>query len=74
MREIHLGSGFNLPPGCFEHHLPGNTPEDVAFDAWLDTEEAAALEGEDDDVIERAFQAWYAERIERGYEDDWEDA
>lgn len=22
-------SGFNLPPGCFEHHLPGNRPQDI---------------------------------------------
>ncbi len=69
MREIRLGSGWNLPVGVYESDLPGNRAEDVAWDQWLDTEECAALDGESDETLERAFRAWYTERIERGYED-----
>ena len=28
-------TGYNLPPGCRECDLPGNRPEDVAYDHWL---------------------------------------
>ena len=27
-------TGFNLPPGCEVHHIPGNRPEDLAEEAW----------------------------------------
>ncbi|MHA2023331.1 MAG: hypothetical protein ACTSWQ_06685 [Candidatus Thorarchaeota archaeon] len=27
-------TGYNLPPGCEVHHLPGNRPEDVAWDHY----------------------------------------
>jgi hypothetical protein len=37
-------SGYNLPPGCFEHHLPGNRPEDALWEQLVD-------EIDDDDII-----------------------
>ena len=27
-----MGSGFNLPPGCYEDDLPGNTKQDRRLD------------------------------------------
>lgn len=26
-----MRSGYNLPPGCFTHHLPGNSRRDDAY-------------------------------------------
>lgn len=31
-----LGSGWNMPPGCYEWMIPGNRPEDIALDNLLD--------------------------------------
>ena len=28
-------AGFNLPPGCSVSDIPGNTPEDTAFESYL---------------------------------------
>lgn len=28
--------GFNLPPGCSVHDIPGNRPEDLAAEAFYD--------------------------------------
>lgn len=29
-------TGFNLPPGCEVHHIPGNRPEDLEEEAFWD--------------------------------------
>jgi hypothetical protein len=29
-------TGFNLPDGCEVHHLPGNRPEDEAFEKLVE--------------------------------------
>jgi len=29
-------TGFNLPPGCSTSDLPGNRPEDAAYEAFVD--------------------------------------
>lgn len=29
-------TGFNLPPGCEVHHLPGNRPQDEAFEKLVE--------------------------------------
>jgi hypothetical protein len=54
-----MGSGWNLPPGCYERDLPGNTPEDEAFDAFLDSEECERL-GSDatDEQLSAAYDQW----------------
>lgn len=31
-------TGYNLPPGCEVHHLPGNRPEDVAWDEFWESD------------------------------------
>lgn len=30
-------TGFNLPPGCEVHHIPGNRPEDQAYEKFHET-------------------------------------
>lgn len=30
-------SGYNLPPGVRVSDIPGNTPDDEAFEAWCET-------------------------------------
>lgn len=43
-----LSSGFNLPPGVFESDLPGNRPEDMAYERYV--------EGLDDEEILDFFE------------------
>lgn len=54
--------GWNLPPGCNESDLPGNSPEDEEWDYFIETFEDE-LDGLSDEEVERKFQEW---------RDDWE--
>ena len=29
-------TGWNLPPGCEEYMIPGNRPEDIAWDKFIE--------------------------------------
>ena len=53
-----MNSGWNLPPGCFERDLPGNRPEDEAFEAFMDTGAFGAVAGSGEEAIELAFLQW----------------
>ena len=53
-----MNSGWNLPPGCFESDLPGNRPEDAAFEAFLDTDAFAAVADSGEEAVEQAFLQW----------------
>ena len=41
-----LGSGYNLPPGCYDHHIPGNRPQDILRER-IEEEISAEWEGND---------------------------
>mgnify|MGYP001573324142 FL=1 len=65
------GFGWDLPPGVRHSDIPGERPEDYAFDRFLDTEEYSAVADEGDDAIERAFAAWQEAQIDMaGLDDD----
>lgn len=45
-----LDSGWNLPPGCHVHHIPGNRPEDELYDRIYEEVEAEWREDFPEDV------------------------
>jgi hypothetical protein len=56
-------SGWNLPPGCNDYDLPGNRPEDEAWEYWLETygedlDTEGMTEQEAEDHLNREFQKW----------------
>jgi hypothetical protein len=78
-------SGWNLPPGCFDHHLPGSRPEDAAWEhamakaaeAWEDLAIAEQEEEDEEHWIvakaEELLSVWADEKADRGREYDPED-
>lgn len=60
-------SNFNLPPGCSSSDIPGNRPEDIAWEEFLeerypeiDDEELSRRRPE----IELEFETWYLDYFE----------
>ena len=43
MKEF--GSGYNLPPGVYEHHLPGNRPQDIEAERYVENLDEEDLVG-----------------------------
>jgi len=48
--------GSNLPPGCSEWHIPGNRPEDVAWERMFE-KISDALPGRDADRLIEKIQS-----------------
>lgn len=80
-----FGSGYNLPPGCYEHHLPGwDDPDEVDCpecgeevipvgccpECGFDFD-AEAREREEDAEIARAEAAAEARAIEAEERGEW---
>ena len=59
---MNLPSGWNLPPGCFERDLPGNSPDDELFDWWLEHEAPTESGHLTDEELEKAFVKWKLEQ------------
>ena len=56
----------NLPPGCRESDLPGNRPEDVAWDKYLDEVlDTLAVLGLDVSELDRQDERFVVDAIER---------
>jgi hypothetical protein len=75
--------GWDLPPGCSTHDLPGNRPEDEAaeafYDAFYEIEEAARIAfPELGDTYVEALAEWMwkkaGEAYGKGYEKGIDDA
>lgn len=49
----------NLPPGCRDSDIPGNRPEDEAFDRFLETDEYNAVADKSEEIVEATFREWY---------------
>jgi len=58
-------TGFNLPPGVEVHHIPGNRPEDLAEEKFLDTVEKMLEES-----IGEQRAAHFFDYVTKG---DWEE-
>lgn len=59
-----MNSNGNLPPGCKVTDIPGNRPEDVAFDKFLDNELEICYEEYYDEVSngEDGYLKYFEER------------
>lgn len=58
-------TGFNLPPGCEVHHIPGNRPEDEAEDAFWEALDQKMIETVGDDRYQE-LQALIDEQYDVG--------
>lgn len=70
--------GWNLPPGVSENDIPGNRPEDQAFDVFMDTEDCREFDrvwgrklerklinnAKYEEELEKAFRQWYDKQCE----------
>jgi hypothetical protein len=66
-----FASGWNLPPGCFESDLPGNSPEDEARDRFIENMVAQLDDDELDELDSIEFEwAWYYHKYGRRHHDD----
>lgn len=63
-------TGYNLPPGCNESDIPGNRPEDLFMERYIedhldDTDMKARFM--ETDIFAEAYAEWLADRAEEAW-------
>lgn len=64
-------TGFNLPPGCETHHIPGNRPIDRIWDKWFENNiDEVFEEYEEEKLTDDAVKEYDKNKTFRSYADD----
>lgn len=64
-------TGYNLPPGCNESDIPGNRPEDLFIERYIEDRLDSAEAKEEfmaTAIFEEAFSEWLACRAEEAWD------
>lgn len=70
---VRLMGLSNLPPGCSVSDIPGNRPEDEAWDKWFDSEIGNLWDSHLDTMnidIQAFLKAKYSDKLYEAYEED----
>ncbi len=63
-------TGFNLPPGCNESDIPGNRPEDLFIERYIE-DRLDSTEAKEEFMATTEFEEAFSEWLARRAEDVW---